>query len=111
MRSYAVPCLKCGVSTYFGPRCRRHARPDPPRRSKTPTRTGYTHAEKKRRKQAVREHVARHGWVCPGWQRTAHRAYDLTADHVVPVAAGGSQGGPLQVLCRSCNGRKGASRG
>ena len=32
---------------------------------------------------------------------------DLTADHVVPVAAGGNADREnLQTLCRSCNGRK-----
>jgi 5-methylcytosine-specific restriction endonuclease McrA len=34
---------------------------------------------------------------------------DLTADHVVPVAAGGPEDGPLTVLCRGCNSAKGAS--
>jgi hypothetical protein len=32
----------------------------------------------------------------------------LTADHVTAVAVSGDQGGPLQVLCRTCNSAKGA---
>jgi hypothetical protein len=51
-------------------------------------------------------------WVnwCPGYQRDAHPASDLTVDHVVPLAAGGA---PFDiancaVLCRSCNSTKGA---
>jgi hypothetical protein len=48
-------------------------------------------------------HVEQYGWVCPGWQRDAHPAIDLTADHINPSAAGGRMGGPLRVLCRSCN--------
>jgi 5-methylcytosine-specific restriction endonuclease McrA len=32
---------------------------------------------------------------------------DLTADHVVPVIDGGANG-PLRVLCRSCNSRRGS---
>lgn len=41
--------------------------------------------------------------VCPGWDRPAHPSDDLTADHVLPRARGGEQGGPLRVLCRPCN--------
>jgi 5-methylcytosine-specific restriction endonuclease McrA len=33
---------------------------------------------------------------------------DLTADHVEPLANGGHPLGELRVLCRSCNGRRGA---
>ena len=52
-----------------------------------------------------------HGNWCPGYQRPAHPASDLTVDHVVPLAAGGA---PFDiantaVLCRSCNSTKGAS--
>ena len=32
---------------------------------------------------------------------------DLTADHLIPVIDGGA-GGPLRVLCRSCNSARGA---
>jgi hypothetical protein len=40
------------------------------------------------------------------WQRAPHPSRNLTADHRLPVAAGGHESGPLDVLCRSCNGRK-----
>lgn len=33
-------------------------------------------------------------------------AEDLTADHVVPLARGGTHEGERQVLCRACNSRK-----
>jgi 5-methylcytosine-specific restriction endonuclease McrA len=36
---------------------------------------------------------------------------DLTADHIVPVAAGGPIDGPLRTLCNPCNGRLGAEVG
>ncbi|HWU23253.1 MAG TPA: HNH endonuclease [Nocardioides sp.] len=37
----------------------------------------------------------------------AHAASDLTADHVVPKARGGSDDPEnIQVLCRGCNSRK-----
>jgi 5-methylcytosine-specific restriction endonuclease McrA len=35
------------------------------------------------------------------------RTEDLTADHVIPLAAGGTHDGARQVLCRSCNTKKG----
>lgn len=44
-------------------------------------------------------------------QREAHASADLTADHLMPVGAGGDEAGPLTVLCRSCNGRKRADAG
>ena len=52
-----------------------------------------------------------HGDWCPGYRRPAHRASDLTVDHVVPLAAGGAPFdiGNTSVLCRSCNSTKGAS--
>jgi len=68
----------------------------------------YDHAERKRRADAVAEHIATRGYWCPGWAVPEHQATDLTADHITPVAAGGPEDGPLAVLCRPCNGRKGA---
>lgn len=32
---------------------------------------------------------------------------DLTADHVVPLAKGGTNRGPRRTLCRACNSSKG----
>jgi hypothetical protein len=48
---------------------------------------------------------------CPGYQRPAHPAADLTIDHVEPLAAGGAPFdiGNTAVLCRSCNSTNGAS--
>ena len=34
---------------------------------------------------------------------------DLTGDHIVALANGGDMLGPLDVLCRSCNSRRGAN--
>lgn len=69
-------------------------------------RVGYGRREADRRKDTVRAWVARNGWVCPGWQREQHPAEDLTADHLDPLNLGGPQGGPLGILCRSCNSAK-----
>lgn len=63
--------------------------------------------ERNRRKAAVRAHIEAHGMVCPGYLKPAHPSLDLCADHVHSVALGGSPSGPLAVLCRSCNSRKG----
>jgi 5-methylcytosine-specific restriction protein A len=62
--------------------------------------------ERQRRAAFVAEHRRTVGDICPGYGVPEHHATDLTADHVVPVAAGGSEDGPLAILCRSCNGRK-----
>lgn len=64
--------------------------------------------DRARRAAAVRAHVARHGWVCPGYGVSPHPSRDLTADDVVPVAATGRPSAELRVLCRSCNSRKAA---
>lgn len=66
--------------------------------------------ERRRREDAVSAHRAVYGDWCPGWgDRLPHEASDLTADHITPVAAGGPEDGPLAVLCRACNGAKGAN--
>jgi 5-methylcytosine-specific restriction protein A len=69
----------------------------------------HTYSEDQRRAHVVAEWRAAYGDWCPGWQRMAHHTTDLTADHLVAVAAGGSETGLLQVLCRACNGAKQAN--
>ena len=102
-------CTVCGVVTSgAGSRCSKH-----PRLSGIGA-NHYVHADPRwarLSRRVIARHVGQHGYVCPGYQRPAHRAADLTADHVVPLAAGGA---PLDiancaVLCRSCNSTKGAS--
>ena len=98
------PCLGCGRPTRAGSRC-------PPCAKTHGTRAGYTYAEQRRRAEVVRQWRDLHGDVCPGWRRPAHPVVSpnvLTADHVHPVARGGAQTGQLTVLCRFCNGAKGA---
>lgn len=69
-------------------------------------RQGYGNREITRRRETVKAWRGDHGDHCPGYDRPPHPSSDLTADHVVPVAAGGSEDGPLGVLCRQCNARK-----
>ena len=90
----------CPELVATGSRCQRH-------RKESPTYLQRDWAERKRRARAVAQHVAEHGWWCPGWKVSQHPSRDLTADHVVPVVDGGRDS-PLVVLCRSCNSRRGA---
>lgn len=99
-------CLTCGTPG-AGTRCRKcKAAHQRAKDAKRPLRR--THAEQQRRRQAVADHVAVHGWLCPGDETHAsHPCDDLTADHIMPVAAGGREDGPLRVLCRSRNSARG----
>lgn len=99
-------CLGCGGFSN-GSRCPACARLVERRRTTAKHhRRPYTAAMRTRRAKAVADHRAIHGDWCPGWRRPAHDATDLTADHVIPVSAGGAEDGPLGVLCRVCNGAK-----
>lgn len=66
--------------------------------------------DRARRKATVDAHRQQHGDWCPGWGRDAHASADLTADHIDEVTFGGDPHGPLQVICRACNGRKYSTR-
>lgn len=104
----AIPaaCLDCGNQTRNGSYCRQCA---PAVEARRHNRAYDTPEWRRRRAAAIRAHVAAHGWVCPGYRRPPHPSRDLTVDHPVALAAGGSlleQG--LEVLCRSCNSVKGA---
>jgi 5-methylcytosine-specific restriction protein A len=102
------PCLEPSCPRIGrGSRCAEHARQL--ERAKAARRPAMrTYAETERRRQAVAAHVAAFGWWCPGWRRPGHPSMDLTADHLDPPGAGGPEHGPLRVLCRACNGARGA---
>lgn len=98
------PCLDCGTLTRQS-RCPTHQRATAAaKRATRPRLPGET----ARRAATVAQWRATYGDWCPGWQRPGHHASDLTADHVQAVAAGGLETGALSVLCRACNGTKGA---
>lgn len=68
----------------------------------------FADRDRKRRKAYVDRYRGRHGNWCPGFERAPHAAGDLTADHPVEQQDGGRPlDAPLEVLCRSCNSRKG----
>lgn len=99
------PCIDCGTLT-SGTRCPIHQANRERGRKQRPTNTTRDWAERQRRAFAVTAHRQVNGNWCPGYGVQAHPSSDLTADHVVSINAGGDPNGPLQVLCRSCNGRK-----
>lgn len=102
------PCLDCG-RIGEGSRCTVHQRAKDTvvlagKRARRPRLAG----EDARRARAVAQHRRVAGNWCPGWGRDPHLSDDLTADHPLAVGAGGSERQALTVLCRQCNGRKGA---
>ena len=102
-------CTVCGVVTSrAGSRCTTHARQSNRSRHNA---LYSTRAWQRLSARVLRAWRGEHGNWCPGYQRDAHHAADLTVDHVVPLAAGGASFdiGNTAVLCRSCNSTKGAS--
>lgn len=104
------PCLDCGTLTSNPSRCDQHqaawqARRDQQRGSAT--QRGYDTNWRRTAAATVARHRRNHGDWCPGYRVPAHHATDLTVDHIVPKAAGGTNDPDnLQVLCRGCNSRK-----
>ena len=104
-------CTVCGIVTSrAGNRCAAHARRSSPSRHSAVYRTREWQRLSARVLRAWR---GERGDWCPGYRRAAHRASDLTVDHITPLAAGGAPFdiGNTAVLCRSCNSRKGAGVG
>ena len=102
-------CTVCGVVTSrAGSRCLEHARQSNRSRHNA---LYSTRAWQRLSARVLRAWRGEHGNWCPGYGRPAHRASDLTVDHVVPLAVGGApfEIGNCAVLCRSCNSTKGAS--
>jgi hypothetical protein len=65
----------------------------------TTAQRGYGYAWQQHARQAIADHLATHGLLCPGFDRDAHVVdlRSLCCDH------------DLGVMCRSCNSRKGAT--
>jgi len=102
-------CTVCGVVTSRpGSRCTVHARLSNRSRHNA---LYNTRTWQRLSARVIARHRGQHGHWCPGYRRDAHQTGDLTADHVVPLAAGGAPFdiGNCAVLCRSCNSTKGAT--
>ena len=66
--------------------------------------------ERQYKRVTVENYIKQFGMVCPGYKVIPHSANEknpLTADHITPKHAGGDPFGPLRVLCRKCNSRRG----
>lgn len=94
------PCLDCRQPT-TGTRCPTCQTTRTNNRNRR--RTWYHGTWQTTRRAVLTAWRAEHGNWCPGWNRPAHPATDLTVDHVNP-----RDPHTLGVLCRACNGSKGA---
>jgi 5-methylcytosine-specific restriction protein A len=81
-------CRVCGVITSrAGARCTAHARQSNRSRHND---LYSTRAWQRLSARVLRTWRCEHGNWCPGYQRPAHPAADLSVDHVVPLTAGGA---------------------
>lgn len=101
------PCLDCRELS-GNTRCRTHGG------APHPTNPAYRDpAYRRTRNQMIRDHVATHGWTCPGAPERGHLphpSFDLTADHIISVSEDGTNDrANLRVLCRPENIAKGGS--
>jgi len=107
-RTLTRACLDCGRQVRGKPRCSGcTAKQERAKAAKRPAMRTYSETERRRR--LVADHRAEVGDWCPGLEdHPAHPSADLVADHVVEVAIGGLETGPLRVLCRAENSRRSA---
>jgi 5-methylcytosine-specific restriction enzyme A len=78
-------------------RCKECQRLQDARRGTTSQR-GYGSKHQRRARQAIGAHP---------WCEECGATTNLTTDHLTPLAQGGDPLGPLRVLCRRCNSRRG----
>ena len=106
------PCLDCNRLTANPSRCDEHQAAYNQRQEAlrgSSTARGYTSQWRRTAASVVAKHRQQYGDWCPGYLIAGHPARDLTVDHVVPKARGGTDSAAnLSVLCRGCNARKGA---
>lgn len=116
MRRATTRCPTPGCTNEAGPKgycVETHAaRYERARARTTPTKRARTTEVRKHRTSTILDWLEANGGraICPGWDRPGHEVApeDLTADDPTPIARGGDPMQPLKILCRSCNGRKGA---
>jgi hypothetical protein len=102
-------CLGCSqiVEPWRNGRCRECWRGVERKRSRTRQQPHlHNSAWRKLSRETISRHIARYGLVCPGYgvqQHGVSQRSDLTTDHVKARSLDAG----VQVLCRSCNARKG----
>jgi len=94
------PCLVCG-SLSHEPRCPTHRVNRP-----SSTARGYDSRWRRRAKAQVRAVPLCECQGCGIHAGQCGSQSDLTADHIHPLARGGSADDVLQTLCRPCNSSK-----
>jgi 5-methylcytosine-specific restriction endonuclease McrA len=92
-----MPCLDCGRISQ-GSRCPAH-------RSE---RKAIRNADRSIARAVVEAHPSCQCTGCGLHEGACLATEDLTAEHVVPLAAGGTNEGERRTLCRRCNSSKGA---
>ena len=103
------PCLICKRLTRNPSRCDACPVTDRERRRGNSTQRGYGSRWSRLSKAVLAEHRSYYGDWCPGWRIDGHISNDLTVDHIIAKASGGTDDrANLAVLCRACNGRKGS---
>ncbi len=65
------------------------------------------HAQARQRIRTANRQTARDVIAAQPWCSDCGSTRDLTADHVRPLALGGSNAGAQRVLCRRCNSSRG----
>ncbi|WP_184945352.1 HNH endonuclease [Kitasatospora kifunensis] len=104
------PCLDCGKLTTNPSRCETHQAEylaAHNRRRGSATARGYGSKWRTVARALLARHREVYGDWCKGYRIASHASSDLTVDHIIPKANGGLDDREnLQVLCRSCNGRK-----
>ena len=99
------PCLVCGTPS-IGSRCGWHGS-----RRVSSTARGLDRRHRTITRMVIEAWVARHGWVCPGFDRSPHPVPDgaLTGDHILPRSTHPHLMHDInnyQVLCDPCNKHK-----
>jgi 5-methylcytosine-specific restriction protein A len=104
------PCLDCSRLTANASRCNEcgaaYAAKLNAKRGGSTAR-GYGYRWRKLALSVITEHRQSYGEQCPGYGVAPHPSSDLTVDHIIPKAVGGTDDRTnLRVLCRRCNSRK-----
>lgn len=108
MASRVRSCATCGaLFTGNGSYCPIHAGTFRGFKNHPPNPVRRTNRWRTLAASLIVDHVADHGWTCPGLppKHAPHPSRDLTVDHIVPLSRGGDpfDRANLRILCRGQN--------